>query len=374
MKSALKLTAAALGAALCAGAWGAQLYSDDEFTFDMYGRAGALLLSRSGSQPDRIYANGYGDDSLVSTFRLGLASRSKITDGLDAVMLAEWDMPDGTVQTDTRYLYAGIDAYQYGTLLFGRGDSAYYAVAGATDIYNYLDSRANGYYIMGDTLPGQIMYRLAALSYDLRLSYQTSSAHINGSPFSIRNAGAISLATQIFENVNIAYGISYSDLTYDSADRSQDMQDYFKPILAQDYNLSRDEAAAFIQNHKPGHKYDYGFAVSYGYLGAGPYAAFVFTGTDYEYLRHQLYTYETALSYSFNNGITVSGGVELQHYDDFFTAADLKLGLAYSFGPSFKVFAESQMDLGAQPEKFFGESLPYGYGEDKYVIGAEFTF
>ncbi len=363
-----------LGTILVTPALCASLYNSADFSFDIFGRMQALLLSRNGSQHDRIYANEYGDNSLVSAMRLGLASRARLTDGLDAVMLAEWDMPDGTLNTDTRYLYTGIDAYQYGVLLFGRGDSAYYAVAGATDIYNYLDSRANDYFIMGDTLPGQIMYRLAALSYDLRLSYQTSQSRINGSPFSVRNAGAISLATQMFDNVSIAYGISYSDLTYDNADSSQEMQDYFAPILAQDYNLSRDEMATFVKNHKPGHKYDYGFAVSYGVLGSGPYAAFVFTGTDYEYLQHQLYTFETALNYSFNNGIGVNGGVELQTYNDFFTVADLKLGIYYAFSPTMKVFAESQFDLGAEPEKFYGSSLPYGFGEDKFVLGAEIVF
>ena len=374
MHNFFKPTVCGLTMALSMPSMAATLYDTPDFSFDVFGRVQALMLSGSGSQHDRIYANSYDDDSLVSTVRLGLASRTKLTDGLDGVMLAEWDMPDGTADTDTRYLYAGIDAYQYGVLLFGRGDSAYYAVAGATDIYNYLDSRANDYYVMGDTLPGQIMYRFAALSYDIRLSYQTSSSRINGSPFSVRNAGAISLATQLFDNVSIAYGISYSDLTYDNATSSQEMQDYFKPILAQDYNLTDEEAAAFIKNHKPGHKDDYGFAVSYGVLGSGPYAAFVFTGTDYEYLQHQLYTFETALNYSFNSGLGVNGGVELQTYDDFFTVADLKLGVYYTFSPTVKIFAESQFDLGAKPEKFYGESLPYGFGEDKFVLGAEIAF
>ncbi len=374
MKSLFKLSAISLGACLAAQASAATIFASDNFTFDLYGRAQALLLSGEGSAPDRNYSNQYGDNSLASAFRLGLASRARLTDGLDAIMQAEWDMPDSIDGTDTRYLYAGIDAYQYGILTFGKGDSAYYAVAGATDIYNYLDSRANDYYIMGDTLPGQIMYRFAALSYDLRLSWQTSQSRINGSPFSVRNAGAISLATQMFDKVSIAYGISYSDLTYDNSTGSQEMQDYFAPILAQDYGLTDAQATEFIKNHKPGHKYDYGFAVSYGVFGSELYAAFVFTGTDYEYLKHQIYTTELALNYTMPNGLSFTGGLELQHYDDFFITSDLKLGLAYAFSPSFKIFAESQLDLGAEPEDFYGSSLPYGYGEDKYVLGAEFTF
>lgn len=372
----LQLLSAAAAAALCgASAQAATVYSDEDTSFEIFGRAQALLLSKHASQPDRVYASTGEDNTLVSTFRLGLAGRTKLGDGVDGIMMVEWDMPDGTVEeTDTRYMFVGIDAYQYGTLLFGKGDSAYYAVAGATDIYSYLDSRSNDYYAMGDTLPGQIMYRLAALSYDLRLSFQSSSSHINGTPFAVKNGGAASLSTQIFKDVTVAYGISYSDLTYDSANASADMQNYFVPIFANDRGLNMDDAREYVSSHKPGHKYDYGFAVSYGVLGSGPYAAFVFTGTDYEYLKHQLYTYECALNYTFTNGWGVNGGVELQHYDDFFVTADLKIGMYYRPSASFKVFAESQMDLGAEPEKFYGSSLPYGFGEDKFVLGAEFNF
>lgn len=375
MKKIHKLTTAVLLSALAAGAAeAATVYQDENTSFEIFGRIQALLLSKHGSQPDRVYATSGNDNTIASTARLGLAGRSKITDGLDAVMMAEWDMADGTLTEHTRYLFAGIDAYNFGTLLFGRGDSAFYTVAGATDIYNYLDNRSNDYYAMGDTLPGQVMYRLSALGFDLRLSYQTASTGINGTPFSVRNAAAASLSSQIFRDFTLAYGISYSDLTYKDSSSRAAMGDYFTQLFSKDRGISEEEALAYFNGHKPGHKYDYGVALSYGYLGSGLYGAFVFTGTDYEYLKHQLYTYELALNYSFDNGIGINGGVELQHYHDFFVTADLKIGVYYQPIPSFKVFAESQLDLGAEPERFYGSALPYGFGEDKFVLGAEFDF
>lgn len=374
----LTATAAALAATCMFAALPAQavsVYQDDNVSFDLFGRAQALLLSGHGSQPDRDYSLKSGDDTLASAFRLGMSARSKLTDGLDGIMMAEWDMPDGSLDTtDTRYLFVGIDAYQYGVLMAGKGDTAYYAVAGATDIYNYLDSRANDYYVMGDTLPGQIMYRLAALSYDLRISYQSAGDRINGTPFSVRNGAAISLATRMFDKVSIAYGISYTDLTYAGDGNAAAMENYFAPVFAKDYGLTEEEARQYARDHHPGHKYDYGIAVSYGVLGDGPYAAFVFTGTDYECLTHQLYTYELAADYSFDNGWGINGGVALQQYGDFFTVADLNLGLYYKFNESFKVFAESQMDLGAQPERCYGWGMNKHAGEDKFVLGAELAF
>ncbi len=374
MKKIHQLTTAALLAALTAGAAeAATVYQDEDTSFEIFGRVQALLLSKHASQPDRVYAAG-DSNNIASTVRLGVAGRTRITDGLDAVMMAEWDMDDGTLADDARYLFAGVDAYNYGTLLFGRGDSAFYTVAGATDIYNYLDNRSNDFYAMGDTLPGQVMYRLSALGYDLRLSYQSSGKEINGTPFAVRNAAAASLSSQIFHDFTLAYGISYSDLTYKDSSSRAAMGDYFTQIFSRDRGISEEEAAAWFNGHKPGHKYDYGVALSYGYLGSGPYAALLFTGTDYEYLNHQLYTYELALNYSFLNGMGINGGVELQHYKDFFVTADLKLGVYYQPVPSFKIFAESQIDLGAEPERFYGKALPYGFGEDKFVLGAEFDF
>ena len=136
-------------------------------------------MNGDGAYPDYPSPNAAGDNSIVATTRFGIAGRTKLTHGLDAIMMGEWDMPSTTSgRTHNRYLYVGIDAYQYGSLTAGTGDGAFYTVAGATDIYHYLKTRANDYFVMGDQLPGQIMYSLSGLGWDLRISYQTANEYI----------------------------------------------------------------------------------------------------------------------------------------------------------------------------------------------------
>lgn len=353
----------------------ANVYMTENSSFDVFGRVQVLVMNGDGAYPDYPSPNTAGDNSIVATTRFGIAGRTKLTHGLDAIMMGEWDMPSTTSgRTHNRYLYVGIDAYQYGSLTAGTGDGAFYTVAGATDIYHYLKTRANDYFVMGDQLPGQIMYSLSGLGWDLRISYQTANEYINDTPFSIRNAAGIAISGKLTPKITIAYGIDYYDLTYQGGQSSIAMDNYFSPMLKNDYNLSDAQIKDFSKNHRPGHKYDYGVALSYGFLGEGLYGAFVFTGTDYEYLKHQIYTYDLALNYSFANGIGIAGGYSLQTYNGDATVSDLNLSLYYKINPSFKVFAEAQIDLNADPLKLYGENAVQYEAQDKFVLGAEYDF
>ena len=365
-----------LSTALPSSTFAANVYMTENASFDIFGRAQALLMNGKGAYADYPETNAAKDNSLLATSRIGFAARSKLIHGLDAIMMAEWDMPSSAQnKTHNRYMYVGVDAYQYGSLTAGTGDSAFYTVAGATDIYHYLKSRANDYFVMGDQQPGQIMYSLSALSWDLRMSYQSSKTEVNDTPFSLRNAGAIAISGKLTPDITIAYGIDYYDLTYQGDDHSiKAMDNYFGPMLKNDYNLAPEDIEGFTKSHRPGHKYDYGVALSYGILGQGLYGAFVFTGTDYEYLKHQIYTYDLALNYSFTNGLGLAGGYSLQTYDNNATVSDLNLSLYYKVSPSFKLFAEAQIDLNADPEKLYSKEAVQYTAQDKFVLGAQYDF
>ncbi len=354
---------------------GAQIYHKDGSTIDLFGTVSGLYLSAHAANPDRYYQNAGKDGGIVSASTLGIALRSVITDHLDAIAFGQWDMADGEFDDRNNYLYAGIDAYEYGTLIIGQAEDAYYAVAGVTDIFNYIETRANDYYVMGDKTPGMIMYKFSALSWDLRLSYKTAKDYVYGSDLSVRSGYAASIAGRLTDNISMAYGMSYTDFTYSGQEPSEKMIDYFAPIYAQDYKVTPEEGYNLAKNQKIGYKYDYGFSIAYGVLGDGLYAAIEYTGTDYEYLKHTLHSVEFAASYRFVSGLELIGGISWLSYNGINVALDLNLGVAWNFSPAFKVFCEGVIDLDAEPERFYGSNNVQDWmGENKLVLGAQFSF
>ncbi len=373
-KTLSTLSTAALLCAFSLQALSATLYERDGTYFDVFGTIEAGYLGKYGANPDRYYHTDGNNNSVYAAMTLGLSARTRLTEGLDGIAMVQWDMPDGELETQTNYLYVGIDAYQYGTLIAGKSENAYYAVAGLTDIYNFLDQRGNDFYVAGDKLPGQIMYRLSALSWDLRLAYQTAKDRVNDTPISIRYGYSASLSTQIAKVLTVAYGLSYTNFSYAGSENSEALIGYFAPIFAHDRKISEADARALVDRQRPTDKYDYGLGLAYGVLGDGLYASFNYTQTDYDYLKHDLHTYDLALNYTFDGGWSLYGGLTYQQYDSFFITEDLNLGVSYKFNPNFIVYAEASIDLGAQPERFYGSNVKPYMGEDRYVLGAKLSF
>ena len=52
------------------------------------------------------------------------------------------------------------------------------------------------------------------------------------------------------------------------------------------------------------------------------------------------------------------------------------MGIDYQFNANFKLFAEAQFDLDSDAYEFYGKTVAreLNLGEDKYVLGAEFSF
>lgn len=357
----------------------AQLYSKDGSEFAVFGRVQAAFVNDAAYQ-EMARDTESSDHTLYASARLGLAARSAITHGLDAIAMAEWETSgyeeqehqDGPLN-HTRYLFTGLDAYQYGTLIVGRGDGAYYTIAGATDIFNVMQGHASDYYLLGDQRPAQIMYSLRALSWDLKLSYMFATNALGNTPLETKRGMGASISTKFGENVTFAYGIDYTDFRY-AANRSQS-EEFFAPMLMQD-GLSYEEALHKSRAQHIGNKVEYGAALSYGVLGQGLYASLVVSSTDYAYLNHQLYTIDTAAKYSFANGLGLAMGYGFKGYDGHAVISELTLGIDYQFNANFKLFAEAQFDLDSDAYEFYGKTIAreLNLGEDKYVLGAEFSF
>lgn len=356
----------------------ALLYDQNGSQFSVFGQVQAAFVNEYAYQ-DMAYTTDNSDNNIYARARIGLAGRTQITNGLDAIMMAQWNTSSSNEEEDlpldrTEYMFAGIDAYQYGTLILGRGDGAYYTVAGATDIFNIIDGHASDYYILGDQRPSQIMYSLRALSWDLKLSYMFATNDLGDTPLRAKRGMGASVSTKFGENITFAYGIDYTDFRY--ADDNRAASEYFFAPMLQADNRTYQDALAKAQSQHVGDKTEYGAALSYGVLGQGFYGALVVGATKYAYMNHHLYTVDSALNYTFANGMGISLGYGYKGYDGQSVISELSCGASYQMNAAFKLFAEAQWDLNGHADEFYGETIAreLNLGENKYVLGAEFNF
>ncbi|SFS79802.1 Outer membrane protein (porin) [Succinivibrio dextrinosolvens] len=372
--------AAALSVILTSQAQAATVYEKDGTNLDLFGRINAMYLSDSASRHVKGSKNinkNSSDPAIQTTVYFGVAGRSQLSDNVYAIGYTEWLMPTGSNGDNSisaRAQYVGIDAQQYGTLTFGRGDNAFYTVAGVTDIYQELDCQVNDHYAFGDYQPGLIMYSLSALGWDFRLSYQTAQDNVNNTNINIHNGASFAVATRLDNGIGIAYGVSYY---YLQPDNNQVMAKEFSPHIQKMYNLGSSEwdlYAAYAL--RPTYKIDKGVSITYGTFGEGLYAAINGTVTKYNKYTHNLYSYEAVINYSFENGFSTTLGYGMKRFDGANIISDLTLGLYYKFNPNFKVFAEASFDVSSKPDRFYSNAQisRMALDRNKGLIGAEYAF
>ena len=340
-----------LGALSASSAYAARVYDQNGVSVDLFGKVQASYVDEYTYRD--LSGSDSPEDSIYSAMRLGLGLRSNIAEGLDGIAMVEWDTSrkenssgDNEGSLDhTRYMFVGFDAYQYGTLIAGRGDGAYYTVVGATDIFNIMESKASDYFLIGEQRPAQIMYALHGLSWDLKLSYQFDSSHAGQGyiPVDVHQAYGAVVSTKFGENITLAYGLDYTKFDFDGS-------------------LS-DINSKLISRSKYVYLLDVALTVVY----------------KYDYIAHHLYTIDTALSYTFTDyiaGLTLSAGYGMKSYDGELLISDLTLGLSYNFNAALKVFAEAQFDLDGNAAYFYGKEMvtELNYNQDKFALGAEFNF
>lgn len=383
---ACSLYSFSIGGALVLGSYllsqaatAAIVYNQDGEELSIFGRVQAALVNNAAYQ-EMARDSHMGKDSIYTSARLGLAGRSQISQGFDAIGMAEWESSGYEEQGNksgslnyARYLFAGIDAYQYGTLLVGRGDSAYYTIAGSTDIFNVLKGHASDYYLLGDQRPSQVMYSLRALDWDFKFSYMFPTDTLGNTPLKAKREMAVSVSSKLGENITVAYGIDYT--RFRTNNDSDDDIDFFFSMMKQD-GFSDNYALAKAQNQTEDKKVEMGGTLAYGTFGQGLYAAVVLATTNYKKLEHHIYTFDSAVSYTFDNGVGLSCGYGYKGYNGDAIVSEFSLGASYKINANFNVFAEAQFDLGGHADEFYGETAArkLNLNEDKYAIGAEFLF
>ncbi|MBW3805014.1 porin [Aeromonas jandaei] len=160
------ILAIAIPALFASAANAAVIYDKDGTNFDVYGR---------------VQANYYGDANdkpaeLVGSTRLGWSGKVALNNTWAAIAKTEWQVAaensgSKTSDIDPRHIYAGFDGSQYGKIIFGQTDTAFYDVLEPTDIFNEWGDAGNYY---DGRQEGQIIYSNAIGGFKGKVSYQTN--------------------------------------------------------------------------------------------------------------------------------------------------------------------------------------------------------
>nr|WP_026458876.1 porin [Aeromonas dhakensis]AAN84549.1 major adhesin Aha1 [Aeromonas hydrophila]MBL0523968.1 porin [Aeromonas dhakensis]MBW3730694.1 porin [Aeromonas dhakensis]QSR55371.1 porin [Aeromonas dhakensis]WDF93281.1 porin [Aeromonas dhakensis] len=186
------ILAIAIPALFASAANAAVVYDKDGTTFDVYGRVQANYYgdhNKSVAATDGSWGfSGTGtpeytpgtaahysdvDGELVGSSRLGWSGKIALNNTWSGIAKTEWQVSaeNSANKFDSRHIYVGFDGTQYGKIIFGQTDTAFYDVLEPTDIFNEWGDVGNFY---DGRQEGQIIYSNTYGGFKGKLSYQTN--------------------------------------------------------------------------------------------------------------------------------------------------------------------------------------------------------
>ncbi|HDT5895473.1 TPA: porin, partial [Aeromonas hydrophila subsp. hydrophila] len=142
------ILAIAIPALFASAANAAVVYDKDGTTFDVYGRVQANYYGDHNTA-DSTAASGYKDvdGELVGSSRLGWSGKIALNNTWSGIAKTEWQVSaeNSANKFDSRHIYVGFDGTQYGKIIFGQTDTAFYDVLEPTDIFNEWGDAGNFY-------------------------------------------------------------------------------------------------------------------------------------------------------------------------------------------------------------------------------------
>lgn len=151
----------------------AVVYDKDGTTFDVYGRVQANYYGDTNKWDDTAAAYKDVDAELIGASRLGWSGKIALNNTWSGIAKTEWQVSaeNSDNKFDSRHIYVGFDGTQYGKIIFGQTDTAFYDVLEPTDIFNEWGSEGNFY---DGRQEGQIIYSNAIGGFKGKVSYQTN--------------------------------------------------------------------------------------------------------------------------------------------------------------------------------------------------------
>lgn len=233
------ILAIAIPALFASAANAAVVYDKDGTSFDIYGRVQANYYGDSDNPNPLTQADTNGDAELIGTSRLGWSGKVALNNTWSAIAKTEWQVAaenSDDSKFKSRHIYAGFDGTQYGKIIFGQTDTAFYDVLEPTDIFNEWGDYGNFY---GGRQEGQIIYSNTFGGFKGKLSYQTNDdevvkvSDVGGStvttvfPDLKRNYGYAVAAGYDFDfGLGLNAGYAYSDLESTTAPQDGDKKEW----------------------------------------------------------------------------------------------------------------------------------------------------
>ena len=323
-KTLIALAVPALLAASAANA--ATVYEKDGQKFEVTGRAQANYYNNAASVSNGSTVEGSG--------RLGLRGSSAINDTWSAIARVEWKVAGETSDNgtfDVRHMYAGFDGSQYGTIIAGQTDTAYYAVVAPTDIFNEWGSYGNSYW-----------------------GYRGGAANFGG-----RQEGQI-----IYTN---SFGGFRGGVSYRLADDTADLDKSYAGNLGYDFGFGVGVTVGADQyDSQSGLKdqNDWGLSATYGTMGEGLYLAGVYTQSEIEQagIENTHKGYELAAVYSLSNGLGFLGGYNYtEDENDVELTDEFLVGAMYNFTSNLLGYTEVALDQRDDADNLATVALQYNF-------------
>lgn len=239
------ILAIAIPALFASAANAAVVYDKDGTSFDIYGRVQANYYADHNEADDKS-PSGYSDvdGELVGSSRLGWSGKVALNNTWSGIAKTEWQVASENSNNisekngdsfKARHVYVGFDGTQYGKIIFGQTDTAFYDVLEPTDIFNEWGDVGNFY---DGRQEGQIIYSNTYGGFKGKLSYQTnddeavevsdvgSDTNVTIFPNTKRKYGYAAAAGYDFDfGLGLNAGYAYSDLenktTGDSGEKSE---------------------------------------------------------------------------------------------------------------------------------------------------------
>ncbi|QWL58350.1 porin [Aeromonas jandaei] len=336
------ILAIAIPALFASAANAAVIYDKDGTTFDVYGR---------------VQANFYGDHDnsdaeLIGASRLGWSGKVALNNTWSGIAKTEWQVASENSDNinksgvakgektggkfEARHIYVGFDGTQYGQIIFGQTDTAFYDAIAATDIFNEWGSEGNQY---DGRQEGQIIYSNSFGGFHGKVSYQTNDDAVT----SVKDVGS-STISKTYQDVklNQGYGAA-AGYKFD-----------FGLGFDAGYNRSDLEATADrVPSFTKGSKFEKSdWAISSNYAINGFYFAAMYNETDMKNkatgTKHEGKGYELAATYTVDAWTFLAGynkeetRVPGASYVDSIDAT--LLGVQYAFTSKLKAYTEYRIE------------------------------
>jgi len=320
------ILAVVIPALFAASANAAVIYDKDGSTVEMTGRAKANFYNDAASDESSSTINGDA--------RLGFKAATAITDDIKGIARVEWQVAAQSSEDgkfNVRHAYAGFDAGNFGTIVFGQTETAFYDVVGATDVFNEWGSYGNSYF-----------------------GYRDGSTNFGG-----RQEG------QAVYHVN--YGALTAGLSYISANDSADLDYGYAGALtyAFDFGLGIGATAQKFESLSgKADQQDWAIDATWGSYGDGLYLAGLYNQSKQETagVNEKIKSYELAALYFQDNWGLLSGfNYSKNHDTDVELTNEFILGAQYNFTSNFFTYTEYLFDQRDNADDQWTLALQYNF-------------